>query len=224
MSVLKAYKHVIEEIANDPESNIVAYVGVIGSGKDYQSDILIEEESYVKLAFADPIRLLVALQLDIPVDDAELHNLVKSTNWRLERQTHNDLPPEEGPFAEIQGRKLYVALAEGIKQLFGEEAWVKVFMDNLIKLRARGFKNIVISDARFWYELELLDKLRAKIYFTNFESFRYHKDPLAVASNGELFATWLVECNYVDGQRIIGKTIQEFKSFYGSQLVDPISV
>jgi len=223
MSVLKAYKHVIESIANDLESNIVAYVGVIGSGKDYMANSLVED-GYTKLAFADPVRQLVARQLDIDPEDMGLYNEIKTTNWVLERHTYTNLPPEEGPFAEIQGRRLYVALAEGAKQLFGEEAWVKVFMDNIIKLRARGFKNIVVSDARFWYELELLDKLRAKIYFTNFISFRYQLNDLASASNSELFATWLVEAKYVDGQRVIGKTIQEFKAFYGNQLVDPISV
>lgn len=148
---------------NKKDIQIIGFCGAIGSGKDYQSSLFVQQ-GYTKIAFADPLRSLIwSLLKWEPRDDRE-YSMFKETFF-------NSLPKKIPSF---NGRDVLENLGEGAKNLFGKTIWVDAWEKILLQLYTEhGINRFTVSDVRFKQEILRLFEYDAKIIFCNYHSNRY---------------------------------------------------
>jgi len=119
---------------------IIGLSGYARSGKDEVANILIEEFSFTRVAFADPIKELL-LEIDPLVKDGfRVKNVVKAYGWDQAKVV----------FPEV--RTLLQTLGVGARKTFGENFWVHQAMNSM----ASAHPNIVVTDVRFTNEANTL--------------------------------------------------------------------
>jgi hypothetical protein len=183
--------------------DIKAFMGVRGSGKDYQCNELMRN-GYLKLSFADPVRAIVAEQLGLELElFTELYDTLKENKLYLKTETGNTL-------AAFDGRKLFRGLGQGLKVYLGQRVWAKILEQKLVTAVSHKVNKICIQDCRMWYELEFLLKKNADVKFTNYISDRYMVSDNPPAT--EHFANWLVKKGFQHMQAITKKDLELYKS------------
>lgn len=123
---------------------VVGLTGLKRSGKDTVADRLVEQHGFTKVAFADPLREM-ALALDpLVADGYHLSDAVTDLGWE-----------EAKEYPEVR-RTLQRLGTEVIRGFVDNSYWVDEMHDRLLELRADGVERVVISDARFENEVDLV--------------------------------------------------------------------
>ena len=143
------------------KGQLTCFVGVIGSGKDYQAKKL-KEFYYEQINFADLLRQLAWSILDWkPEDDLEYEAFKKGHAIT-------------GLGIGINGRKLLQNIGTTMR-LIDPDFFIKEWSKEVEKRLNQGF-NICCSDLRFPNELQAARLLGAKIIFCNYHSNKYEND------------------------------------------------
>ena len=119
-------------------SDIIALFGPQQAGKSTASKSLVENHSYTKVSFADPLYAMLATLMGISTE--EIRKL-----------------PKEEPREELEGKSIRQALqllgTEWGRDMIGEGIWRNTCLRNIQKIVAGGGK-VVIDDCRFMNEFE----------------------------------------------------------------------
>jgi hypothetical protein len=122
---------------------LIAFTGVISSGKSTATEALLSlpEKPYIKMAFADPLKSMVAF-LTSETDKT-------ATPWELcgksVREAYQTLGTEWG------------------RNMIGQDIWLRAMEIRIKQARTRGVWSIVVDDCRFDNEAALLRRLGARI-------------------------------------------------------------
>ena len=144
---------------------IVGFSGAKGSGKDLAYRILKEKYSHLnieKIAFADPIRLKLF----------EIFNLNNNTYDILKRSLIN-ISNEYGTITTVGGRDIVRGIGM-LMRSYDENQFVKYVYDKVI---ANTDIIYICTDVRFQNEVEMFEKLGAKIALIQREGFDYDNHP-----------------------------------------------
>ena len=118
---------------------MIGIAGVAGSGKDTLADLLVEHYGFVKIAFADPMRQMVAAIdpiLSVTSDDEIIRYSDALEIWGY--QEAKTQVPELRQFLQRLGTEA------GRDGPLGKDVWV-----NAALATAKGKPRVVISDLRF---------------------------------------------------------------------------
>ena len=123
----------------DTEWTIIHLIGKKQSGKDTICNMLLEKlPKAVRIAYADPIKDIISITLDIPVEELEVY---KNTTY---------------------GRGILQRFGtEAMKKYFGNEVWLNLLYGRLYRL-ADEYKFIIITDTRFDWEI-LPNSIKVKV-------------------------------------------------------------
>lgn len=142
---------------------IKCFVGVIGSGKDYQCQQLIKD-GYTQIAFADTLRELTWKIFKWEPKSPEDYEDFKSTLFTA------------AGYPSISGREFLQRLGTDARKLIDENIWVTSINKRISESRSN---KICISDMRFRNEFNYITnfspaKYDIEIVFTNYKSPRYN--------------------------------------------------
>lgn len=128
---------------------LIGVTGFARAGKDTVGQILVQEQNYIRLAFADPIKNMVASMLDMPLD-------------KLEEIKDHCLDPLDG----LTPRYLMQTLGTNWgRDLIHKDIWVRLLREEiLLSAELRPDKNIVVTDVRFPEEVDMIRELGGHIW------------------------------------------------------------
>jgi hypothetical protein len=183
------------------KKSITAFIGPIGSGKDYRCALL-EQQGYQKIAFADSLRELTWAILDFTPRDSNDYERFKMHT--LEGMTYASEYESYKYKIELTGREFLQRLGTDARKILDEDIWLKAFKK---KIEESKHDKFCVSDLKFENELEFIkslgDTYNVEIIFTNYKSPRYNcTDP----HDSEKLAQEFLRQEYDDGDII-------FKSF-----------
>ncbi|OGH99218.1 MAG: hypothetical protein A2104_00320 [Candidatus Melainabacteria bacterium GWF2_32_7] len=145
--------------------DLVCFIGCMGSGKDYQSRLLIEN-GFKLINIGDSLR---EMAWDIlgwkPNNDEEYEEFKKKNLISCEGLIHQ----------ELSGRQFLQNLGtQAIRKRF-PDFWIELWKNKVSEELSRG-SNVVCSDIRFLKEVEVAINIlsNAKIIFCNYKSERYN--------------------------------------------------
>jgi len=173
---------------------IVVYIGVMGSGKDYQAHKLITNQNYVKVAFADEVR----------------KDLWKLIGWEPKtEQAYEDFKNHK--FVNLDGstytgRDLLQRYGTNIRREEDENVWARKTVQTLKKHIKSGLTKFVITDCRFENEVEYLKQfnIQNKNIDVEFRNCNYKSDRYDISSKHEsekfsqTFRNWEGHDKYFD--------------------------
>ena len=154
---------------------IIVYMGVVGSGKDYQSGLKVKE-GFARVDFKDGL-LDMASDL-VGYDIREHYDFFKENiagyvpsveypdkTFRLQCESLIDAYP-----TVMTGRRLLQRLGTEVMRKRDEDYWVKCFLKDVVK-----HGKVVNGDCRFMNEVRAIKSLpcESKFIFCNFKSLRY---------------------------------------------------
>ena len=148
---------------------IIAFCGFKGSGKDTCANYLVENYNFIKLSFASKLKDILAILFGWNREKLEGQN-TEDRLWREEIDlwwaTKLNIPHFSPRFAmQFFGTELF-------RNQFHKEIWINVLeKEILLLLEKNPNQNIVISDARFPNEIELVKSMGGKI-------IHIYKEPL----------------------------------------------
>lgn len=163
-------------------TTVVAFIGVIGSGKDYSANKLVETGYYERVDFKDGLLDLASdiVGYDVradydwfkkyPVGVMRPANILQEPGY----EKVNEVFLAEHPLT-MTGRRLLTRLGtEGMRKR-DENYWVKQFISAADKVRAKG-KVIATADCRFFNEIRAVQYMdpNAKFIFCDYRSSRYN--------------------------------------------------
>lgn len=132
-------------------------IGLIGHkrvGKDTFAQRLIDTHGYTKIAFADPLRDLVAridgilaFERDTPADHTSV-DYTDDRGWTRVSDALNEWSYEVVKDSYDEYRRLLQETGVGVRDILGEDTWVKAGMSRIAAARASG-SPIVVTDVRF---------------------------------------------------------------------------
>lgn len=137
---------------------IVAFAGMIGSGKSTAAQALIEK-GFVSIAFADTVKDVVATIFGLDRKLLE-GDTAESREWREQELPFWDAAI--GTSQTVTPRFLLQYVATEVFRAHWPDIWVHVLQNKLMQLRKEG-KNVVIPDLRFLNEHEMLVSMGAHI-------------------------------------------------------------
>lgn len=202
------YADKIWQIIKEAETKeIVAFVGVAGSGKDYQCALL-EKRGFIDVAFADALRNIAYEALCIDKDTGKrLYDGLKSNDC-----IHIDLHRLDSNLDSynITFRKFLEKLGtEGIRK-FDNDFWCRAVVNTI---KENNYKKVCISDMRFYNEYKWLrnfaneNDYKFKVIFCDYHSDRYdynNSHPSAKLAN------FFVDYNYKDLQELTEEDFERF--------------
>lgn len=123
---------------------IILLSGYKGSGKDYIGDLIVGSlYKAKKTAFAEPLKDIASVILNISKDELDIHKNKKS-------------PITIGGYEKTDVRVFLQKLGtEAMKPLFGEDVWSNLFLNKLEKLKSTT-EFVVVTDFRFVVEYDAL--------------------------------------------------------------------
>lgn len=173
---------------------IKGFVGVIGSGKDYQCKKL-TNEGFIQLGFADCLRDMVWKMLNWKPKNEEEYDLFKKGLYPIP------------VYGKLDGRLLLQRIGETMREI-DPDFWVKQMKQKIERTISAGHNKICISDVRYPNELKMLQSYSWKgmvnIRFCDYHSSRYNdKDK----HQSEALAQKLLTLGFEDGDIISKNTI-----------------
>lgn len=174
---------------------VIGFVGCIGSGKDYNANKWVFEKNYLRISFADPLRLLLSFIFGKEVvyerySKFKDSSLVLGLFWRT-----------------LSGRVLLQKLGDGIRTIFGNDIFINV-MDSKIESLSPDIPGVVIPDVRYLNEAEYILHLGGDLFFCNYESDRYD----CVSNHkSEQLAQTLLAMGFTDGEKV---SMDDLKTAY----------
>ena len=171
---------------------IIAFCGVIGSGKDYEANKYIDQE-YKLINFADALKKILFKTLKIKNIDHQKYELFKDSHWN-----------SVGMFPSVTGRDL-LQLGNHVRHIIDEDIWVNAW-EKLIQNESL----IVTSDCRYLNEAKRIITLGGEIFFCNYKSLKYNSK---TNFESERLSQELLKKGYQHGDNLteyfIKKTIDE---------------
>lgn len=144
---------------------VKCFLGVIGSGKDYQCKKLLEYK-YKQINFADPLREMAWNILNWrPASSLEYDIFKKKTINMFNYKT--DL---SDPVFSLTGREFLQYLGSYMRKL-DDNFWVNLWAKEVLKYSKEY--DICCSDLRYENELYKAQEINADIYYCNYISDRY---------------------------------------------------
>jgi hypothetical protein len=172
---------------------IIAFCGVIGSGKDYAAKKYISD-GYTQINFADSLKEIIFQTLKIKITDHKIYEMFKDNYWN----------PITKIFPSFNGRDI-LQLGNVARKLIYEDIWVDAW-----EKKITNKDKIVVSDVRYFNEAKKIVSLGGEIYFCNFKSTKYNSK---TKFESEKMAQDLIEKDFKNGENItsyfIKKTIDE---------------
>lgn len=209
------------------KKEIITFLGLKTSGKDYRSYPYITYGGYIKKAFADPLReVLWGIMGYTPESYAEFKKEELVVNKR--KKILGFIPSvKEIKITTI--RKMLQNTGSVFKKLFGENYWTNLWYKDL--LETGGDNNIVVTDARFTYELKKILSLKKKGYRLRFVYCMYeganYDELLADEHESEKLAqymyTYREKYSLSDGKEIaetmIRRIVKDYEEFINGDVL-----
>lgn len=171
-------------------TKIYSFVGCIGSGKGFKCDLLVQNEGFVKVDFADALRDMVWKMLDWKPQNAEEYDLFKKGLFVVPK------------YGAINGRLLLQRVGATMREI-DPDFWVKQWKVSVDKLISMGYNKICVSDTRYENEIKMLKtyswKAEVRVEFCDYHSNRY--DNTNTHESEQLAQKFLAE-GLKDGDRI----------------------
>lgn len=125
---------------------IVGIAGKARSGKDTIALHLVKEYGFKRIGFADAVKDM-ALDINPLLTNSglRLSQAIRTLGW----ETAKDVYPEVRRFLQAVG-------TEGVRNRFGQNAWVDVVADTIFKSHETSQLNWVIPDVRFFSEARFI--------------------------------------------------------------------
>jgi len=195
---------------------IDAYMGVIGSGKDYQAKLHIQKDpSYIQIDFKDALIDMCEDIIGFPIraryeefkeyiigfqhPNAKLAgNLQRDSLMLFNKQCVADYPQA------MTGRRLLQRVGTDVMRKRDPDYWTTAWAQSAIAALEAG-KNVCVGDCRFLNEMHVIETLGeqmnigAAITFCDFHSKRYDA---TAEHESERLAQWLLAYGCKDLQQI----------------------
>ena len=175
---------------------IYGFCGVMGSGKGFSCQELIDKEDFIQIDFADCLRDMVWKMLDWQPKDAQEYDLFKKAQFNVPK------------YGKINGRLLLQRIGATMREI-DPDFWVKQHQQKIERAISMGYNNICISDIRYKNEImSLLSnswKADVKITFCDFHSDRYDATN---THESEKMAQQLLKLGFKDGDLITKKDVE----------------
>jgi hypothetical protein len=130
---------------------LIAFSGLKGAGKDTAAQVLVDEFGFTKISFAEALRqLLMIINPEISFEDMwgvncrRLSQIVKESGWDEAKRNY----PEVRRLMQVTG-------TEGVRMLFGENAWIDILARRYPDL-SNDETRYVITDCRFDNEVDFV--------------------------------------------------------------------
>ena len=162
---------------------IVAFCGVIGSGKDYNSKKYIEQD-YKHYNFADPLKNIIFETLKIKNIDENLYELFKTNYWN----------PNVKIFPSFTGRDL-LQFGNTVRKYLGQDVWVNAWHNNI-----KEYEKVTVSDCRYYNEAKKIISLGGEIFFCDYRSSLKYNSKTKFES--EIMAQKLLSLGFKDGDNL----------------------
>lgn len=182
-------------------SNIIAFIGNAGSGKDYQCSKLVEQ-GYVKLAFADALREIAFASLCIDYNQGMEHYDFLKKHDVINVFCPDGVDESQGYFRQFSFRTFLQKLGtEGIRN-YDNDFWCRCMIK---KIKEQQIKNICISDMRFINEYKYVrdfaiqNGYNFKVIYCNYKSDRYIESSTHAS---ERMANWFTSQGKIDLQEL----------------------
>ena len=160
---------------------IIAFCGVIGSGKDYQAGNFVSK-GYKLINFAEPLKQILFKTLKIKNYNHNNYELFKDSFW-------NPI----GSFLPVNGRDL-LQLGNHARHILDENIWVNAWEKSI-----KNESEIVVSDCRYLNEAKKVISLGGEIYFCNYKSIKYNSK---TKFESERMAQDLIKHGFKDGDNL----------------------
>jgi len=173
---------------------IIAYIGVIGSGKDYQANEMkkhleSKDRTVKTIKFADALREMIWLLIGwTPKTEEEYEKFKKSTFSFFG--------------GEFSGREILIRLGTDIMRNYDKNVWVNKMM---LKINSSTEDYILITDCRFTNEVNCLIDCGAKFIFCNYKSERYELKNHSSEAFAQKCIPFFKDCEIMENESI--KTI-----------------
>lgn len=173
------------------KKNIVGFIGVVGSGKDYAAKFWASEFpnlKCVKVSFASALLEMAwnILGYEVPEDDYE--------EWKKRVM----YVKRDGTF--FTGRDFLINLGLEMRK-HDPEFWIKKAIKKIDEEIANGADVILMTDTRFINEAEMIIEAGGKLQFCNYDSDRYNPN---IESSSEALAQLLLEMGHSHGEDVTG--------------------
>jgi len=157
---------------------VVAFVGVIGSGKDYQANLLVDK-GFVRIDFKDELLDMVSDLVGYNVRDdydwfkEHVVGIRRPENRLLEYHAHNDSELARVRGA-MTGRQMLQRFGTEVMRKRDPDYWAKAWHRRAMVAIHQG-KSVTCADCRFMNEVGHVNKTRvpAKFIFCDYHSSRY---------------------------------------------------
>lgn len=137
--------------------SIIALVGYIGCGKGTVANILVNDFGFVQDSFASPVKDVCSSIFGWPRHLLE-GDTIESREWR---ETIDEWWSEKLNIPNFTPRKALQTIGTDVlRDNFNDGIW---FLSLLRRQKELGNSNIVISDARFFNEIEFIKKIGGKV-------------------------------------------------------------
>ena len=137
---------------NKTKHNIIVLAGRRGSGKDTAADYLVEKHGYTRISFADIPKKAVSVMFGWPMEMLD----GKTAESRFEREQVDEWWSKELDQEVIPVEMLKYFATELVRDHFNQRMWVLAIKRRITLTPEVKF---VISDGRFFEELELVKEL-----------------------------------------------------------------
>ena len=158
-------------ITENSKKEIVAFVGRAGSGKDYQSDLLVQK-GYKKMSFANALRKIAFKCFGITLEEGiGIYDYLKANDCITLSLPEEDIKINFRQFLEFLG-------TQGIRA-YDEDFWVNCLIKDI---KEANVKKICISDLRFTNEFIKLKRFAEdngyifRCIFCDYHSDRYQEN------------------------------------------------
>ena len=129
-------------------TNDITIIGLIGkkrAGKDTFADYLVEKYGFIKLAFADPIKEVASLILNI-----DYHKIKEIDKEKILPDYDISLRQFYQIFGtELMRNEIYKYLPQLEKKIPRASIWIYNLLKKIENLKSKGYTKFVISDVRF---------------------------------------------------------------------------
>ena len=194
-----------ELIKSNEKKQIVAFVGRAGSGKDYQSNLLVEK-GFKKMSFADALRKIAFTCFGLNFEEGiGQYDYLKANDCiTLTTQDKEEIKINFRTFLELLG-------TQGIRH-YDNDFWVNCLIKDI---KDSNVKKICISDLRFTNEFIKLHNFAKdndydfKCIFCDYHSDRYQDKNDHESAQ---FSNYLAESGFTDLQEVRMQDCVDFTS------------
>lgn len=181
------------------KNNLISFSGKKGSGKNFCADILVKEHGFIQMSFAEPLKNIVSIITNTPLEvledrtlKEELDPLTLVSRRKIMQWVGTEL--FRGTFSELVEKESGVKLS----------LWVELAKNKILSVLEKDPNTkIVFTDARFEDELLILKSLGFTLIYLEREGVctsDTHASELGVSSDNSLIDHILVSDDTIKDQ------------------------